>query len=70
MSSIDRTALLQWLRTRAAHSRPVVHAVLTGLADRIERGDFDTTNKTTPGSGQTLTPGPKQPPLKQEGGAV
>jgi hypothetical protein len=70
MPSIDRSALLTWLRTHATHHIPVIGAVYAGLADRVTRGDFDTTNKTTPGSGQTLTPGPEQPPLTEEGGAV
>lgn len=42
---IDRDALLAHLRSRADHPDAVLYAVFTGLAARIERGDFDTDQK-------------------------
>lgn len=41
MPVLDRAALLAWLRSHAEHPDVLVYAVLTGLAGRIERGDFD-----------------------------
>ena len=46
---IDTDRLLAHLRARADHPDAVLYAVFTGLAARIERGDFDQTNqKDTP----------------------
>ena len=39
---IDRARLLAWLRDKTTTPNPVVHAVYIGLAERIDRGDFDT----------------------------
>jgi hypothetical protein len=43
---LDRAALMAWLRTLATHRTPLVAAIYDGLAVRIERGDFDTTEET------------------------
>ena len=42
---IDTTKLLAHLRAKADHRDPVIHAIYTGLADRVRRGDFDTDQK-------------------------
>jgi hypothetical protein len=42
---IDTDRLLAHLRQRAEHRDHVIHALFTGLAARIERGDFDTDQK-------------------------
>jgi hypothetical protein len=39
--SIDRARLLAHLRAKADHPNLLIHAVLTGLATPIARGDFD-----------------------------
>jgi hypothetical protein len=44
MADLDVTRLLAYLRARAEHPDPIVYAVLTGMAARIERGDFDKDN--------------------------
>lgn len=38
---IDRERLISWLHDRANARSALVGAVYAGLADRIERGDFD-----------------------------
>lgn len=38
---IDKENLLAWLRDRSVNSLTLVGAVYQGLAERIERGDFD-----------------------------
>lgn len=38
---IDKDALLVWLRERTGARSPLVASVYQGLAERIERGDFD-----------------------------
>ena len=38
---IDKERLVAWLRERAMGKGPLVWAIYYGLADRIERGDFD-----------------------------
>ena len=48
MPNIDRAVLLAWVRARADHPSVLVHAAYTGLADRIEHGQFD-----TPGTPET-----------------
>ena len=52
--TLDKRALLAWLRSHAEHPELVVYAVLTGLAGRIERGDFD--EKEPPRNGGGTTP--------------
>ncbi|MBF4625524.1 hypothetical protein [Clavibacter sp. VKM Ac-2872] len=42
---IDTDRLLAHLRARADHPDAVLYAVFTGLAARIERGDFDIDQK-------------------------
>ena len=39
---IDRDRLVAWLRDKDTTPNPIVHAVYVGLAERIDRGDFDT----------------------------
>ncbi|QJU52951.1 hypothetical protein SCB71_06420 [Herbiconiux sp. KACC 21604] len=39
--SVDKQALVAWLRDRSKHPNPLVGAVYQGLADRVQRGDFD-----------------------------
>lgn len=40
--SIDKTRLVGWIQDHAeAHTMPLVAAIYAGLAERIERGDFD-----------------------------
>lgn len=38
---LDKAALLAHLKAKAAHQNLLIHAVLSGLATAIERGDFD-----------------------------
>lgn len=38
---IDKEQLLTWLRDRATTQQALVGAVYQGLAERIERGQFD-----------------------------
>lgn len=39
---IDRDSLIAWVRNAAVtHKKPLVQAIYVGLAERIERGDFD-----------------------------
>jgi hypothetical protein len=38
---IDVEALLAHIKAKADHHSLLIHAVLTGLATAIERGDFD-----------------------------
>lgn len=38
---IDSARLIAYLRERAEHRNPLIHAVLMGTVARIERGDFD-----------------------------
>lgn len=38
---LDKEALLAWLRERQSAKNPLVGAVYQGLAERVERGDFD-----------------------------
>jgi hypothetical protein len=38
---LDKAALVAWLTERAASRTPIVGAIYTGLAERINRGDFD-----------------------------
>ncbi|WP_166789314.1 MULTISPECIES: hypothetical protein [unclassified Cryobacterium] len=45
---INKAALLAHIKAKAEHPKPIVYAVLTGLAMAIERGDFD-----EPGPGTT-----------------
>lgn len=42
---IDTDRLLAHLRARADRTDPIIHAIYTGLADRVRRGDFDTDQK-------------------------
>jgi hypothetical protein len=39
--TIDEAKLLAHIKAKADHPKPLVYAVLTGLAMAIERGDFD-----------------------------
>jgi hypothetical protein len=39
--ALDRKALLAHIKEKADHPQLLVYAVLTGLAMKIERGDFD-----------------------------
>lgn len=41
MVNVDKAMLLAHLRAKAEHNNLIVHAVLTGLATAVERGDFD-----------------------------
>jgi hypothetical protein len=38
---LDKRALLAHIKAKAKHPNLLIHAVLTGLATAIERGDFD-----------------------------
>jgi hypothetical protein len=38
---VDKERLLEHLRAKADHPNLLVHAVLSGLATAVERGDFD-----------------------------
>jgi hypothetical protein len=38
---IDQVQLLDWLAQKAMSNNMLLHAAYRGLADRIERGDFD-----------------------------
>ena len=46
---LDRAALVAWLRTRSNHRTPLVASLYDGLAARLERGDFDTTEESPHG---------------------
>jgi hypothetical protein len=39
---IDKALLLAWLRERSNRQNALIASVYQGLADRVERGDFDT----------------------------
>lgn len=45
MKPLDRAGLMAWLRTRSNHRTPLVASIYDGLAARLERGDFDTTEE-------------------------
>jgi hypothetical protein len=49
---LDKPRLLAHIKAKAEHPKPIVYAVLTGLATAIERGDFDEA-PTTPTSQQS-----------------
>ena len=38
---LDKPRLLAHIKAKADHPKPIVYAVLTGLAMAVERGDFD-----------------------------
>lgn len=38
---INKKALLAHIKAKADHPKPIIHAVYSGLATAIERGDFD-----------------------------
>lgn len=44
---IDQAKLLSWIRDHAeSHPLPLVSAIYAGLAQRIERGDFEVEGET------------------------
>lgn len=38
---LDKQALLDYLRSHETHPKLAIYAIYAGLAERIERGDFD-----------------------------
>jgi hypothetical protein len=38
---IDKERLLAWLRNRSQVTSPLVGGIYQGLAERVDRGDFD-----------------------------
>lgn len=39
---MDKEKLLAWLRSHEQHTNILISSVYAGLAERVQRGDFDT----------------------------